>query len=207
MAGTGKLDDGGGHAADGTGAGNEYVFSQGLKAQGCVGSVAKGIKDGIEFFGNVGIARPDVDLRNHQIFSKGAVAVNADPLDPMAVFLMSFQTVAALAAGDVSFSADQVSDLETADTGTDLYDLTYVFMAGRHTDGNGILSPLIPLVDMHICPADGRFVDLDLDVSIADLGHRHSFHPNAWFRLFLDESPHHVFIFFFHVKTILRLSD
>ncbi len=68
--------------------------------------------------------------------------------------------------------------------------LPAVLMADRHGHRNGLLRPLIPLVDVHVGAADRRLGDLDQHVVRADRRLRDIHHPDAGSRFFLDERFH-----------------
>ncbi len=90
--------------------------------------------------------------------------------------------VAAMTAGDVTFAGDPLADFEALDFAADLDDLADKFVADSHGDGNGILAPFVPIVDMDIGAADGRLFDFDQDIIVSGLRFRHILHPDAGLR-------------------------
>src|SRR5262249_21944751 len=71
-------------------------------------------------------------------------------------------------------------------------DRTDEFMAGDHWHGHGLLSPLVPVVDVYIGAADRGFPDLDQHVVGTDLGNRHFLHPDPRLDFRLHQRAHHV---------------
>ena len=64
------------------------------------------------------------------------------------------QAVAAASADDVAFAADDVAGLKIGDVGADLDDFADEFVADDHRHGDGLLRPLVPLVDVQVGAAD-----------------------------------------------------
>jgi hypothetical protein len=71
----------------------------------------------------------------------------------------------------------------------DLDDFADELVADHHRDGNRLLRPLIPLVDVQIGAADGGALDLDQHVVGARFGLGHIL-EQAWRGLLLDERFH-----------------
>jgi hypothetical protein len=59
-----------------------------------------------------------------------------------------------------------------------------------HGDRNGLLRPGVPVVDVHIRPANRRFMDFDQDVVEADFRHRNVFQPDTGSGCGFDECLH-----------------
>ena len=74
--------------------------------------ISKWIEDGVHLFRDVGVAGPYVGSRDHQVLGESSVSVHAYALGILTVLFVAFQTVPALAAGDVAFTGNQVSDIE-----------------------------------------------------------------------------------------------
>ena len=78
------------------------------------------------------------------------------------------EAVAAAAADDVTFPADDIAGEEIGDVGPDFDDAADKLVADGHGDGNGLLRPVVPLVDVDIGAADAGAQDADQDVVDAD---------------------------------------
>ncbi len=102
----------------------------------------------------------------------------------------SGQAIAASAAHDVAFAADQVAGMEIVDVGSDLHDFADELVADGHGYGNGALRPLIPVVDVQIGPADTGAKDAHQYVVDPDARLRNFFEPEARLAFTLDERFH-----------------
>ena len=185
------------HDADRTCACHKHILAQYIIRKGCVSCISKRIKNRVHLFRYIRIAGPYVRSRDDQILRKRSVAVYAYALGILAVFLVSFQTVAAFSTCDMSFSGHQVTDIKSANAFPCLHDFPNILVAGRKTNGNRMLCPVIPLPDMYVCPADRCLVDLDLHIIRSHLRYGYSLHPESLFRFLLDKRPHHCIIFSF----------
>ena len=116
---------------------------------------------------------------------------------------MALQTVSALSASNMSFTGYEIADLKSFHTCSGFYNLSYIFMACRQSDGDGMLRPVIPLIDVNVRTADGRLMYLNLYVIGTNLRNRHPFHPQAFLRFLFDQRPHHTIIFFTHCLCYL----
>jgi len=72
--------------------------------------------------------------------------------------------VTAVAANDVSFAGNALPDLEVANVFADFFDVPDVFVPDDHRHGNGLLRPLVPLVNMHVGSANGGFFDANQNI-------------------------------------------
>src|SRR6185312_6164766 len=95
--------------------------------------------------------------------------------------------VAAMTAGDVAFTGDALAHLEALYFAADLRHHAHELVAHGHGHRDGLLCPLVPVVDVDVGAADGGLADLDQQVVVADLGTRHVLQPDALFRLRFDE--------------------
>ena len=159
-----------------------------------MGSVAERIEDGVELFWYIGITGPHIGGRNHQIFRKRPVPVYTDALCIPAVFFVAFQTVPAFATGDVAFSGYQIPHLMSGYACACFDDLAHVFVAGSKTNRNGVLRPVIPLIDVYIRTADRCLMNLDFYIIRSDNRYRHAFHPEAFLRFLFGQCPHGLFL-------------
>src|SRR4030095_5779891 len=98
--------------------------------------------------------------------------------------------VAAVAARDVTFTRDAVTDLQALDLAADLDDHAAVFVADRHRHRDRLLSPRVPAVDVHVGAADRGLMDLDPHVVCADAWLGDVLHPDPWRPFGLDQCLH-----------------
>src|SRR5699024_5719634 len=161
VPGSGEFCNGGGQNADGTGAGYQHVFSQKVEGQGGVGCVAEGIEDGVQLLRNFRGTRDDVGGGNHQIFGKSAVPVHAYAAGGSAQMSPAGAAVAAHAADDVPFPGDQLAQMVALYVGAHLHNFPDVFVAGGGAQSNGVLSPFVPVPDVHVRTTDGGFVNFN----------------------------------------------
>ena len=86
----------------------------------------------------------------------------------------------------MAFAADDVAGIEVVYVGADFDDLANEFVANGHGDGDGFLSPVVPLVDVDVSAADAGVADADEDVIDADFGFGNFFEPEARLSLAFD---------------------
>jgi hypothetical protein len=196
VARAGVVRDGGGHDADRAGAGDQHVLAEDREGERGVDRVAEGIEDG----GNVErdglVVAPDVGHRQRDVLRERAGAVHADPLRMRADMATSGEAVATAAADDVAFAADDVAREEVGHVGPDLDDPADELMPDRHGDGDRLLRPIVPLVDVDVRAADPGPQHLDQDVVDADLRLVDVLQPQAGLAPALAEC--------FHSSTITR---
>ena len=120
-----------------------------------------------------------------------ARAVYAHPHGVGAQMAPAGEAVAAAAADYVAFPADHVAREEIDDIGAHRFNPADELVADRHGHGNGLLRPLVPLVDVDIGAADAGLQYANQDVVDADLGRGNVFQPQAWLALTFDQSLHH----------------
>jgi hypothetical protein len=94
----------------------------------------------------------------------------------------SRQAVAAAAADDMSLPGDQVADFEVVNVASDLNDRADKLVSHRHRDRNGLLSPLIPVVNVNVRSTDSRLLDLDKHIIDPDFRNRNLFQPKTGLR-------------------------
>src|SRR5215469_13505701 len=97
------------------------------------------------------------------------------------------EAVAAAAADDVTLAADAIADMEVADVGSNFAD---ELMTNHERNGDCLLGPGVPFVDMEICPADASCQDPDLHIVDADLRLRHILYPKSPLRMCFDQCLH-----------------
>ena len=80
VARAGVAGDGGGHDADGAGAGDQHVLAQHRERQRGVDGVAEGVEDGGHVEVDAVVVTPDVGHRQRDVLGEGAGAIHADAL-------------------------------------------------------------------------------------------------------------------------------
>ena len=163
--------------------------------------ISKRIKDCIEFLIDSRVAWPYIGCRNYQILSKRTVSVYANALCIFTVLLVSFQTVTAFAAGDMSFTGYQIARFESLYTGSDFYNFAYILVSGCKSDRDRVLCPVIPLINVYVRTTNCIFVDLDLHIIWSNLRDRYSLHPKSLFWFFFHQCPHHIIIHVFNLRA------
>jgi len=154
----------------------------------------RGIAERVENRGDLVVDRrgelEDVGGGKRQILCERAGAIHADALGVAAQMPPPGAAVAAMPAGDVSFAGHAIAGLDAAHFAADLDDLARVFVTDRHRHRNGFLRPGIPVVDVHIRPANRGAVDFDEHIVVTDRGLGHVLHPDSRFRASLDQCFH-----------------
>ena len=145
---------GGGHDADGTRAGDQHVLAQHREAERGVHRVAEGVEDGGHVEIDSFVMTPDIGHRQRNVLGESPRAVDADPHAVGAQVAPPGETIAAAAADHVAFPADHVPGKEIGDIGAHRFNPADEFVADRHGHGDGLLRPLVPLVDVDVGAAD-----------------------------------------------------
>lgn len=153
--------DGGGHATDRAGAGDEHVFADEVVLERGVRGVAERVEAGkyVEWDRGVdmdGIARGDAE-----VFGERAVAIHAHAFGVFAKVAAAGEAVAAEAADDVALAVDEIAGLKANNISPDGGDGADELMADDHRRLDRFLGPSVPVINVNIGPADGGFFDLD----------------------------------------------
>ena len=112
------------------------------------------------------------------------------PLGVFAQMAATGETVAAAAADDVPFGADNVARMKIGHVGADFDDFAHKFMPDDQRDRDRLARPRIPVIHVQIRPANPRAVHPDQDIVNADPGLGHIFKPQARFRFLFDQCLH-----------------
>ena len=166
------LGDRGGHAADGTRAGDDHVLADQVELERGVGRVAERIEAREDVQRDRRVHGHGVCRRDAQVLGKRAVAVHAHALRVLAQVTPARQAVAAHPADDVALAVHQVALLEALHQAPDLLDDSYELVADDHRGLDRALGPVVPVVDVDVRPADRGLLDADKDVARAGKGHR-----------------------------------
>ena len=114
---------------------------------------------------------------------------------------MAFQTVSTFSTCDMSFSRYQISNLKSPYTFPFFYNLSNVLMACSKANRNGMLRPVIPLINVYIRSTDCCLMNLDLHIIRSHFRDRNSLHPETFFRFFFYQCPHQTIIIQLHIIT------
>ena len=156
--GTCEFTNAGGHDTNGTRTGDQYVLANQIPHQRGMGGIAESIEECNNIFIQVFIDGDNVACRNHQIFSEGTVAVYAHTLGVLTPLDVAVVTVAAVAAGNVTFTTDPLAYIETGDAVTQTGNFTDIFMSNGLTGLYMLRGPIVPQINMDIGPADSGLV-------------------------------------------------
>ena len=86
-----------------------------------------------------------------------------------------------MAANDVSLRRDRFARNEIADGAADLIDDADEFVSDDHGDGDRLLSPRVPVIDVDVGPADRSLLDPDENIVRSHFGDRHFFQAKSRF--------------------------
>jgi hypothetical protein len=187
--------DGGSHAADGAGSGDEHVLAHHVEGERGVRGVAVGVEDRGDVVRDRGVDSPYVGGRDGNVLGEAAGAVDADSHRVGAEVALARFAGAALAADDVPLGRHALADLPADDFLAELHDLADELVADGHGCLDRALGPGVPFVDVDIGAADGGFLYLDKNVLGPYRGHGDVVHPNTRLGSQLDEGFHEVLLF------------
>ena len=142
------------HTPDGTCTGDQHIFSQDVKGKRRVGGVSQRVKTRQDIQRNIFITIPDICNRDGNILGKCTRPVDADSPGVIAEMPPTCQTVPAVSSDQMAFAGNQVSRLKISYMGPNLFNGSYKFMTDMHGNGDGLLGPLIPVVNMDIGATD-----------------------------------------------------
>src|SRR5437764_10609181 len=113
--------------------------------------------------------QPDIGHQQGQILCKCAGAINADAFGVFTKMPAAGETVSTAATDNVPFAADDIADGKVMHVAADLDDAADEFVADSHRNGNGLLRPVVPVVNVNIGAADAGAENLDEHIVDADL--------------------------------------
>jgi hypothetical protein len=90
----------------------------------------------------------------------------------------------------VPFSGDEIPYFEIVNIAPDFNNPAHKLVTYGHGDRNGLLGPLIPVVDVNVRAADRRLVNLDEDVIDSRFRDWNFFKPEAWLPSGFDQRFH-----------------
>ena len=83
-------------------------------------------------------------------------------------------------------SDHNIAHLQSRYVGAKLHNLTRIFVPRHHRHRDGLLCPLVPVVDMNVGPANSGFMDLDQDFIATHLGDGYILEPEALLRMLFN---------------------
>ena len=170
---------------------DEHVLADEPERQRSVHGVAERVEDRRELVRNLGGKPKDVGGRQDEALREASAAVNSDTLGVAAEMPPPGPAIPAMSARDVSLPSDSLSHAVVDDGRSELHDGPDEFVASNQRDGDGLLRPLIPLVNVPVGPADRRVTHLNHDVvrggsRLFGIGDE----PDSGTRMRFDESFH-----------------
>lgn len=110
--------------------------------------ISQGIKDGhdvrIDALGVV----PHIGLRQGNELSERAGAIHADALGILTKMPTARHAIPAMTTDNMAFAADDVAHLEVVHVAANLDDAADELVPDDHGDGDGLLGPGVPFVNM-----------------------------------------------------------
>ena len=91
----------------------------------------------------------------------------------------------------MSLGRDQFALFEVVNAVAGLFDDADEFVPDHHGDGDRLLGPGVPVINVNVGAADRTFLDADENVVRSDLGNGNFFQIEARFALTFDQSRHH----------------
>ena len=82
-----------------------------------------------------------------------------------------------MSADYVTFAAHNFAKVKISYVFSHFHDLSHELMAHYHGDGNGFLSPFVPIVDVKVSSTDARAIYFDQNVIVSDFGLGDVFKP------------------------------
>ena len=164
-----------GHHADWACARDKHVLADHIEHGSSMCCIAVGIEKGYDVFRNARRNANYVCFRNAEVLCESAIPVNANAACEFAPLSISCPAVTAVPANDMTFAGHNIPDRIIRNTGAERRDFSHIFMADYHWRPNMLLAPWIPVIDVHIRPANRCFMDFDLHFPDARLRHRHTF--------------------------------
>src|SRR5215831_18071794 len=131
--------------------------------------ISEGIKNRRDLDGDSRAMFPDIAHWQHDELGKRPRAVYPHPLGICAEMSPSSEAIAAATADDMALSAHQFSRVEVVHVRSDFHDLAHELVPDDERNWDGRACPLVPVVNMQVCPADAGQKHPDFDVVDSDL--------------------------------------
>ena len=152
--------------------------------------IAQRVEYRLDIRGNFGVVIPHIGLRQRDIFGKGAGPIHPHALGVIAQMATAGHAIPAMTANDVTFATDAIAEAKIVDVIADLHDFPDEFMADNPGNGNGLLSPFVPFMNMQVGPADSGAIDLDQHVVNTHFRLWHVLKPKSFLRMSLHQCFH-----------------
>ena len=178
------------HDPDRPRARNQHVFAQQRERQRRVHGIAKRIEDRRNLLVDLRIMPPDVRHRQRDKLRKRSRPIHPDAQRMRAQMPPPRQTVPAPPAGHMALAAHNVARIKIIHIRSHRHNLADKLMPNRHRHRNGLLRPLVPLVDMHIGPTDPRIPHANQHIVDPDLRLRNILQPKPLLRATLYQCLH-----------------
>src|ERR1700694_1315030 len=179
-----------GHDADRAGAGDQHVLGDDAELRRGVHGVAERIEDRGDVQVDLRQVRPEVTGRHHDELGESTVPLHTDANGVGTQRAAAGHAVAALAADDVPFRADDLVRVDVHHVLAQLHDFADELVADHQGWIDGVLRPLVPAVDVKIGAADAGPQDADQHLAGTRLRLRHVLEPQARFPLRFDQGLH-----------------
>ena len=178
MAGAGVAGDGGGHDADGAGAGDEDVFAEDGEGERGVDCIAEGIEDGGDRRASMPGACCQMLVMGRTMYSaKAPLRLTPTPLVWAQRWRRPARQLRQRPQTTWPSPRDDVAESEVVDVGAEVDDLADELVADGEAGRGWCAGPGVPLVDVEVGAADAGVEDADLDV--VDARFRARGHPRA----------------------------
>src|SRR5207244_2289018 len=181
------------HATDRPGAGNEHIFSHEIERERSVHGIAQRIETGKHIERNRRIGVPAVVLRNSYELRPRTGAIDANALRVWAKMTAPSKTIAAMSTGNVSLADHEIAARKAFHVITYSLNRADKLVANRHRHRNRFLRPRIPIVDMHVSPADRGLQHTNEHVVALSFRNRNFFKPETRLGFGLYDGLHHLF--------------
>ena len=177
IPGAGVANHRGRHNPDRPRARDQHVLAQYGKVQRRVHRVAEGVEDRLDVARQGRVVDPDVGHGQGKILGVGPRPVDADRLGVLAEVAAAGKAVAAPPTDHVPLAADDLAGPEVLHVAADVDDAADEFMADDQGDGNRLLRPGVPGVDVHVGAANPGAEDFNQHVVDAHLWLGHVLQP------------------------------
>ncbi len=147
------------HNADRTCPGNEDIFTDQVKHQGCMRSIAKRIKKGNNLFVYLRADGDAVGGGYAQILGKSAIPVDTYAFCVLTPLRIACAAVTAMSADNMAFTRYTLTNVQALNVAAQFCDFTNIFMPDHSGRVNMFLTPAVPLVNMQVSTADCCFVN------------------------------------------------
>jgi hypothetical protein len=136
---------GGGHDADGTGAGDQYILAEEVEAERRVHGIAERVEDGADLVVDAVGERHHVEGGQAEVIGERPLLVHADPPGLGVEVELARAGLAGGLADQVAFARAALAEAEALHVAPHLHDLAREFVAGDKRDGNRALRPSRPI--------------------------------------------------------------